>query len=107
MGTARVPGLSERVKFQVGDIISLVQDGTIAPGSFDHFISLLVFLHIPDRDALLKSCFDALRPGGTFVIEDFAAKPGLSFTEQEQSWLLDVVSAPNVSTVEKYIADLE
>jgi len=105
--TARVPGLSEKVSFEIGDIISLVQDGKIAPESYDHFISLLVFLHIPDRTALLKSCFTALKPGGTFIIEDFAAKPGLDFTEAEKDGLLNVVSAPNVSTIDKYIADLE
>merc|ERR1712050_203174 len=56
---------------------------------------------------LLEACFSALRPGGTFIIEDFAAKPGTSFTAQEKSSLLDVVSAPNVSTPEQYAADLE
>jgi len=105
--TARIPGLTERVSFQVGDIISLVRDGTIAPESFDHFISLLVFLHIPDREALLQSCFTTLKPGGTFVIEDFAARPGLEFTDTEKDNLLNVVSAPNVSTIDKYVEDLE
>jgi len=105
--TQRVPGLAERVGFKVGDIISMSQSGQVPPCSFDHFMSLLVFLHIPDRTALLDACFSSLRPGGTFIIEDFAAKPGTTFTEQEKSWLLNVVSAPNVSTVEKYVADLE
>jgi len=105
--TQRVPGLSERVQFQVGDIIELSRSGQIPPESFDHFLSLLVFLHIPDRKALLESCFKVLKPGGTFVIEDFASKPGAAFTAQEQSWLLDVVSAPNVSTPQQYAADLE
>lgn len=105
--TARIPGLAERVSFHVGDFISLVQKGSLPRESFDHFLSLLVFLHIPDRQALLKACFDMVKPGGTFLIEDFAAKPGLDFTAREQSHLLDVVSAPNVSTIEKYCADLE
>jgi len=105
--TKRIPGLAEKVSFKVGDIITMVQEGKIAKGTFDHFMSLLVFLHIPDRTALLTACYDAVRPGATFVIEDFAAKPGVQFTDQEKSWLLDVVSAPNVSTIEKYCADLE
>jgi len=105
--TARVPGLADRVSFQVGDIIAMSKAGKIAQESFDHFMSLLVFLHIPDRPALLKACFDAVKPGGTFIIEDFAAKPGKAFTEQEKGWLLDVVSAPNVSTPETYAKDLE
>lgn len=105
--TKRVPGLGEKVGFQVGDIIALSKEGKIAPASFDHFMSLLVFLHIPDRTALLDACFAALKPGGTFVIEDFAAKPGLDFTAQETDSLLNVVSAPNVSTPAKYVEDLE
>lgn len=105
--TARVPGLAERVDFKVGDIITMSKEGKIQPGSFDHFISLLVFLHIPDRTGLLKACFDALRPGGTFIIEDFMAKPGTAFTAQEQAALRDVVSAPTVTTAAQYVADLE
>jgi len=105
--TQRLPGLAERVDFKVGDIISMVKAGQIPPTHYDHFISLLVFLHIPDRAALLQSCFDVLRPGASFIIEDFAAKPGTSFTDQETSWLLNVVSAPNVSTVDQYTADLQ
>lgn len=104
--TARIPGLADRCGFKVGDIISLVQAGEVRKESFDHFISLLVFLHIPDREALLKSSFDVLRPGGTFLIEDFAAKPGREFTPLEQDNLLNVVSAPSVSTVDQYCADL-
>lgn len=104
--TKRIPGLADRVTFKVGDIISMVQSGQVV-GEFDHFMSLLVFLHIPDRPALLKACFDAVKPGATFIIEDFAARPGTTFSEQEKSWLLDVVSAPTVSTVNEYCAALE
>jgi len=105
--TQRVPGLAERVQFMVGDVIAMSQCGEIPAGTFDHFMSLLVFLHIPDRTALLKACFESLRPGGTFIIEDFAAKPGAEFTSEERRGLLDVVSAPTVSTVDRYVADLE
>merc|ERR1711933_456438 len=104
--TSRVPGLAERVQFQVGDIISLSGEGKIPKAEYDHFMSLLVFLHIPDRKSLLSACYDSLRPGGTFVIEDFAAKPGLEFTEEEKRGLLDVVSAPTVTTIDQYINDL-
>lgn len=104
--TRRLPGLAEKVDFKVGDIIALSQSGELPKEFFDHFMSLLVFLHIPDRHGLLKACYEAVKPGGTFVIEDFAAKPGSSFTEQEVASLLDVVSAPNVSTPEKYSLDL-
>lgn len=104
--TKRIPGLSDRVNFLCGDFVSMFQDGKLARGSFDHFISLLVFLHIPGRANVLQACFDGLRPGGTFIIEDFMAKPGKAFTDQENSWLLDVVSAPTVSTADQYMKDL-
>ncbi|CAJ1387189.1 unnamed protein product [Effrenium voratum] len=105
--TKRVTELKGKVDFQVGDIIQLSKSKAIPDESFDHFLSLLVFLHIPDRAALLEACFAATREGGTFVIEDFAAKPGKSFTEQERSSLLDVVFAPTVTTPEQYVEDLE
>jgi len=104
--TSRIPGLPAKVDFQVGDFVSLLSAGVIPKASFDHFISLLVFLHIPGRASLLNGCFEALKPGGTFIIEDFIAKPGLNFTEQEQANLLDVVSAPTVTTAEQYTEDI-
>eukprot|EP00747_Dinoflagellata_sp_TGD_P184344 gnl/TRDRNA2_/TRDRNA2_39884_c0_seq1.p1 gnl/TRDRNA2_/TRDRNA2_39884_c0~~gnl/TRDRNA2_/TRDRNA2_39884_c0_seq1.p1 ORF type:complete len:368 (-),score=71.07 gnl/TRDRNA2_/TRDRNA2_39884_c0_seq1:32-1030(-) len=104
--TARVPGLKEKVSFVTGDFASLVQQGKIPEAGFDHFLSLLVFLHIPDRTSLLDACFKALKPGGTFVIEDFMAKPNQQFTEQEQHGLRNVVSAPTVTDGVQYAADL-
>ena len=105
--TDRVPELVGKVQFKTGDIIALSKAKEIADESFDHFLSLLVFLHIPDRTALLKACFDATKKGGTFLIEDFAAKPGKSFTEKEKDGLLNVVSAPTVTTPEQYVLDLQ
>eukprot|EP00439_Symbiodinium_sp_Y106_P070922 s616_g12.t1 len=107
--TERVPGLADRV----GDIITLSKTKEIPDETFDHFLPVtprvlvpclgdcmcyalayLPWMHIPDRAGLLQACHDATKPGGTFLIEDFAAKPGKSFTELERSSLLDVVSAP-------------
>lgn len=104
--TARVKGLSERVSFIQGDFTSLVADGTLPEEAFDHFLSLLVFLHIPDRAGLLNACFKSVKPGATFLIEDFMARPGRAFTEQEHAWLKDVVSAPTVTSAEQYAEDL-
>jgi SAM-dependent methyltransferase len=39
--------------------------------NYDFVISLLSFLHIPDRIALYKVCHDVLKPGGCMFIEDF------------------------------------
>ena len=105
--TDRVPELVGKVQFKIGDIIALSKNKEIPEESFDHFLSLLVFLHIPDREALLKACFDATKKGGTFLIEDFAAKPGASFSDQEKDGLLNVVSAPTVTTPEQYVLDLQ
>jgi len=102
--TARC-GLQERVKYITGDIIALSEAGEITPDQYSHFISLLVFLHIPDRTRLLEACFKAVQPGATFLIEDFMALG--PFTAQEKSWLSDVVSAPTVTSAEEYHAALE
>ena len=100
--TARVEGLAERVAFVTGDFSS---DACVLPQSqFDHFVSLLVFLHIPDRAKLLSRCFDHLKPGGSFVIEDFVERGEL--TPAERATLLDTVKAPTVSSTQAYVAQL-
>jgi hypothetical protein len=51
-----------------------ILDGTLSAtlhSQFDHLVSWLVFLHIPNRETLFKNCFLALKPGGTAFIEDF------------------------------------
>lgn len=104
--TKRIPAVADKVSFVTGDFVSLMKDGKVAADSFDHFLSLLVFLHVPDRTSLLDACFQACRPGATFIIEDFMAKPGQDFSSQEVSWLRDVVSAPTVTSAEQYGNDL-
>ena len=104
--TERVPELNGKVDFLNGDIIDLSKKGLIPAEKYDHLLSLLVFLHIPDRAALLQACFKAMKPGATFLIEDFAAKPKKSFTEEEKDSLLNVVFAPTVTTPEQYGLDL-
>ena len=100
--TARVEGLAERVAFVTGDFSS---DACALPQSqFDHFVSLLVFLHIPDRAKLLSRCFEHLKPGGSFVIEDFVERGEL--TPAERATLSDTVKAPTVSSTQAYVAQL-
>merc|ERR1719271_1242814 len=69
-------------------------------------ISFLVILHISDRPALLEAAYESLKPGGSFLIEDFALV-GDHFTAQEVSNLKDVVSANTVTSKATYIAELE
>lgn len=101
-------GLAERVRFVTGDFVAAFRNGhpELQPQSFDHFISQLVFLHIPDRIPLLAACYDSMKPDGTFLIEDFV-QVGSKFTAQEEGWLKDVVHANTVTPNEEYIAALE
>lgn len=107
--TARV-GLSERVRFLTGDFVSLHQgqaSDLLQKGSFDHVISQLVFLHIPDRHNLLKATFECTKPGGTFYIEDFARVEGKAFTDVEARNLKNVVHAQTVTSTSEYFSALE
>ena len=93
-------GLSEQVAFKAGDFLDYEWDEV-----FDDFVSLLVFLHLPDRATVLDHCFRALKPGGQFFIEDFVALN--PFSAAEDSLLRDQVSAVHVSSAAQYQKDLE
>jgi len=105
--TERV-GLKERVRFVTGDFVESFRAGNqhLKTASFDHFISQLVFLHIPGRDELLKACYETMKPGGTFCIEDFVLI-GPAFTTKEDTQLRTVVNANTVTSNADYIAALE
>lgn len=103
--TARVPGLAERVVFCSGDATDPSLQLHMPPGGFDHFVSQLVNLHVPDRRKLLASTHARIAPGGTFVIEDFAAITPPSANETRA--LVDLVNAPSVTSVGEYVAELE
>jgi len=104
--TARVRGLEGRVHFRAGDFVAdPLHELELPRRQYDHFLSLLVFLHIPDREALLERCYQTLAPGGTFVIEDFIEKAPFSHTDCAA--LRDVVHAPTVSSAARYVADLQ
>lgn len=104
--TTRV-GLQNQVRFVTGDFVERyqAQDADLRV-RFDHVMSLLVILHVPDRLALLQAAYNCLKPGGTFLIEDFAMV-GDHFLPQEASNLKNVVSAHTVTSKAAYIAELE
>lgn len=104
--TERV-GLHDKVRFVTGDFLHKFQtkDPSLLIG-FDHMISFLVILHVADRPALLQAASDSLKPGGTFLIEDFALV-GDHFTPAEVTNLKSVVSAHTVTSNATYIAELE
>lgn len=95
----RRAGLSDKVSFQAGDCLRYDWENT-----FDHFISLLVFLHVPDRTAVLEHCHKAIKPGGRFFIEDFVLLQPL--TEKEQHHLVQTVSAVSLSSPSDYLQNL-
>ena len=106
--TARVPGLSDRVRFATGcatDPALPIAASFLSDNGFDHAMSLLVNLHAPDRETLLAAMHARLKPGATFVIEDFAALAPLESAEADT--LLNLVKAPSVSSVSAYVAELE
>ena len=106
--TARVPGLAERVQFVCGDAgrsLPLPLPPPFLDGGFDHYLSQLVNLHVPDRATLLVEAFAQLREGGTFYIEDFCLLAPLR--SDDQATLTEFVNAPSVSSVDDYIRDLE
>lgn len=96
--TQRV-GLDDRITYHTGSFMEYQADA-----GFDHFISLLVFLHIPDRMSVLQHCYHLLKPGGTFFIEDLVERSPFSPVEYEN--LQKKVSAPSVSNKEAYAEDL-
>jgi len=71
-------GLGGRVTHFCGDILSGMMDGA----GFDALVSMLVFLHIPDRASLLSRCHDALKPGGALFVEDYYQRGPLSAAER-------------------------
>ena len=92
-------GLSERVTFVQGDILAGIA------GTFDAWLSLLVFLHIPDRKTLFAQCAAVLKPGGRFYIEDYVQLHPL--TPQEQKTLAERIACPYLPTLATYQRDLE
>ncbi|MEN9243492.1 MAG: methyltransferase domain-containing protein [Gloeomargarita sp. DG02_5_bins_242] len=92
-------GLSKQVKFIQGDILQGL------PRQFDAWLSLLVFLHIPDRQTLFSQCAAVLKPAGNFYIEDYVQIQPL--TSKEIQTLEQVVACPGLPTITTYQQHLE
>ena len=93
-------GLEDRVEHVCGDVLA----GAAGVGRFAGLISMLCFLHIPDRTRLFEHCARALRPGGVIFIDDYFAR-GL-LTADEQRTLAAKVSCPYVPDLDTYVGDL-
>ena len=93
-------GLSGSVRHLCGDILDLPEKG----GDFDAGVSWLSFLHIPDRAALLKKCYEILKPGGKLFIEDFCKRGELD--QEETKILSEDTYCSYLPTAEEYKGQL-
>jgi cyclopropane fatty-acyl-phospholipid synthase-like methyltransferase len=74
-------GLDHLVKHVCADFLESNDEA-----KYDVIVSWLAFLHIPDRDRLLRRCLDALKPAGVLFVEDFHEIG--RFTDEERCQLL-------------------
>ena len=93
-------GLSDKVCLVSGDVTSL--SDRFEKESFDAFISLLVILHIENRQSLFSSLFLALKAGGGFLIEDMVHVGETPFTAAELGIARDVVGSPYLPNICEY-----
>lgn len=98
--------LESLVKHVTGDILNCNLDKLgNGKSSYDGIVSVLVFLHIPDKAPLLTNCAAMLKSGGTIFIEDYYCIS--KFTESEAKSLADDVFSKDLPTKEEYISHLE
>jgi len=91
-------GLSALVDHRCGNVL----DGVA--GNFDAIVSMLCFLHIPDRVRLFAVCRSVLKKGGTIYIEDFGRNRDATPAETEA--LAIKVQCRHLPTPEEYGGDL-
>ncbi len=60
-------------RFHVGTVESLVEDGKLTPGSFDHVLLLRSFNHLPRPEDTVARLVELLREGGTLIVADNVA----------------------------------
>ncbi len=92
--------LQDKVTHLCGDIL----DGPPENRQYDALVSWLTFLHIPDRPALYRNCFAALKPGAGLYVEDYFERNPLS--DQEKQVLSREVHCDRVPTMAEYFDEL-
>lgn len=100
-GLTRRTGLQEQIEHRCEDFLSADRP---EPG-FDALVSWLTFLHIPERSALLERCYACLRPGGSILVEDFYARPGLG--PAQRAMLANEVFCRELPSWEQYREQIE
>jgi cyclopropane fatty-acyl-phospholipid synthase-like methyltransferase len=94
-------GLLKQVKMIEGDITTINLNAQV----FDYWLSIGVFLHIPNRSTLFSKCFSLLKPGGKGYIEDFFQRQPL--TVEDQTQLSETIACDYLPTRQQYLLDLE
>jgi sarcosine/dimethylglycine N-methyltransferase len=87
-------GLSALVDHRCGNVLDGVEE------SFDAIVSMLCFLHIPDRARLFAVCRRSLDENGKFYVEDFALRR--KATPEEADALAIKVQCHYLPTAEEY-----
>lgn len=93
-------GLDHLVRHVRGDVL----DSVVPDGGFSGLITMLCFLHIPERTKLFANCARALRPGAVMFIDDYYELA--PFTEAERRALADKVYCPHLPDLDRYVADV-
>ncbi len=118
-------GVVERVRSVCADFLSLRGewfvggdggggDGEVSTiARFDHVVSLLCIMHIPEtaRLGFFSQAARFLEPGGRIYVEDFYGRScegdaGLLLTEGERRQLREIVACPYIPSASKYVADV-
>jgi SAM-dependent methyltransferase len=71
---------------------------------FDLAWSMNMIYHVPDKRAMLRCAYDALRPGGRLMVEDWMLTPRA--TEQDVSELEHHFKARHFARVDQLIAEI-
>lgn len=95
--------LNERVGME--PVVKMVrcdaQSLPLAPECLDAAISQEALLHIPDKTAVIKGVFSALKPGARFAFTDIVAGPGLT-DDDRQRLATEGMQMVTVRSVEAY-----
>jgi cyclopropane fatty-acyl-phospholipid synthase-like methyltransferase len=93
-------GLENLVSHVNGDILT----GVAPTDGFSGLVSMLCFLHIPDRANLFHHCARALRPSGVMFIDDYYQVA--PFTDAERASLAEKVYCTYLPDVDTYEDDV-
>lgn len=87
-------GLSHLVEHRTGNVLDGID------GEYDAVLSMLCFLHIPDRSRLFEICRNAMTPGAVLYIEDYGRHR--EATAEEAMALAAKVQCPFVPSIDEY-----